>query len=134
MNDEPYLLQKKQQIFVVPAVLIVQTLQPRIQLHEYLQLQEKYQIAQKEDKSSEREAARARASSITDEKARTGQSVQTIAKRKDKEKSQSVQGINDAAKKKKDDDAAKKSGATRGAGGEFGRNRGGLIKKRKKKK
>jgi len=89
---------------------------------------------QKEDKSSEREAARARASSITDEKARTGQSVQTIAKRKDKEKSQSVQGINDAAKKKKDDDAAKKSGATRGAGGEFGRNRGGLIKKRKKKK
>ena len=96
------------------------------------------QRQQREDKSSKREAARDRAKTISDRASNLRQGkgnmtrVQTVAKQIEKEKASSVGGKAAAAQKKKDDDAAKESGATRGAGGEFGMNKGGLMKRNKK--
>tara|TARA_R110000782_G_scaffold186_1_gene511 strand:- start:34 stop:2028 length:1995 start_codon:yes stop_codon:yes gene_type:complete len=93
------------------------------------------QSSQNEQRGQDKRDAKARAKSISDAAAKLRQGddgmtrVQTVAKQKEKARAASDAGKAADAKKKKDDDAAKKSGATRGAGGEFGRNRGGLMKR-----
>jgi len=94
------------------------------------------QSKQREDRLSEKEAARDRAKTISDKASNLRQGkgnmtrVQTAAKQVEKERASSVKGKAADAKKKKEDDAAKARGATRSGGSrEFGMNTGGLMKR-----
>jgi len=93
------------------------------------------QSSQDNQRGQDKRDAKDRAKSISDAAAKLRQGkdgmtrVQTVAKQKEKERAASDAGKAAAAQKKKDDDAAKESGGTRGAGGEFGMNMGGLMRR-----